>query len=351
MGKKSLSELADEQLEGASQEAFESKDSSGMYETFIKKDTTSVKMWKCENAEHTINIIPFKIGENFPNQHPYENRKPGEMTYYLDVWSHRNIGVNETTVLCLSKNWGKPCPMCEEVKRLRAEGGEENMAAAKLLQAKRRTVYNIIVMDSDEEERKGIQVWEVAHFFMQKHLAARAKNKKTGKFIKFASATKGKEVEFERVKNGENVEFLNHNFQERDGYIIEESTLEQAICLDEILTIFDYDTLHRMFWGEVKKDADEPDMSDPTDEEEDIPMDPGNEEEDVPKRERPSRAKVEDKVEDKVNKCPGKGVFGKDCDKLEHCPDCPETTWDECNIAKLEYVKNNPPTRGRARKA
>lgn len=43
----------------------------------------------------------------------------------VGLWKH--IGVDNTSVLCLEKMFGEPCPICERARELRASGaGSEN---------------------------------------------------------------------------------------------------------------------------------------------------------------------------------------------------------------------------------
>ena len=341
---KSLREKAKEQLQQRSKEAFDSKDSSGMYDNFFRKDLENVKMWKCENGEHAINILISEAGVNYPTQPPYQHIKEGDVVYFLDIWVHRNIGVNETTVVCPARNYGKDCPICEQVAELRKLGLEEDKETIKLLNPKRRTVYNMVCLDSSEEEAKGVQVWEVAHFFMQKHLAARSKKRKGGGYIHFADPEEGREVIFERAKNGDNVEFTNHDFAEREGYTIDDDTLDSAHCIDDMITIYDYDTLKTMFLGKKEEVVEDINVVDD-------PSDAKAEEvKDVEEESTPRRGRVQEKAKSD-NKCPKDHTFGRDADKTDDCNDCDEAIWTKCHAEQKNYEKANPVKTGRTRRS
>ena len=79
------------------------------------KDDADIVKWKCEKGQHIIDIIPYRAGENVPH------RAAGKMQYVLDLWIHTNVGVTEDRVVCLSRNYKKPCPICEHQAELRAE--------------------------------------------------------------------------------------------------------------------------------------------------------------------------------------------------------------------------------------
>jgi len=336
----SLREKAKKQMENRSREAYDSRESTGMYENIFNKGKGG-KFWKCVNGDHSINILIWAAGENYPTVSPYDKIKPGDIVYFLDIWVHKGVGPNEATVVCPAKNYNKPCPICEHVAELRREDADKDTINE--IKAKRRTVYNIEVLDSDEEQRKGVQIWDVAHFFMQQHLAGRAKSKKTGKFIHFADPDTGKEVYFERSGDKTSTSFSNHTFEERDGYVVSDDLLNKCKCLDDMLTIYDYETLKKMHWGE---DAEEG-------EEDDIPMDPGEEKEEKEEKEEEAttrRPRSKEKKEKKVdNECSQGMVFGVDADADPKCDDCPQEVWDACNKEKEKIKAEKKPT-GRRRR-
>jgi hypothetical protein len=81
----------------------------------------------------------------------------GDFDYVMDIWVHRRVGASNTSVVCPKKNYNHPCPICEEVQKLRNDGNEDY----KQMQASRRVYYNIIDMENRE---KGIMILSASHF-------------------------------------------------------------------------------------------------------------------------------------------------------------------------------------------
>lgn len=111
------------------------------------------------NATNVIDVLPFKI---VGDAHPLVKAKrvPGDGTEYDDIfmyWEHRFFNDNGDSVICLNKTYGKPCPICEERKRIAemsAQGWKDERV--KKLAPKSRVLMNVI----DWKDRaKGIQVF------------------------------------------------------------------------------------------------------------------------------------------------------------------------------------------------
>lgn len=217
-------------LSKATQRSYDTKDSFGGGVSYLKKDK-KVPLWNCNDGEHLLDVIPYVAGSNDPNV------KEGEPQYVLDVWVHKGVGALQQSFICPQKNFKSRCPICEKQLQMR-KSGEYSDEEIKELNAKRRTLYNVFVWDSKEEIRKGVQVWEVSHFFFEKHLAELSKRPKGGGFIIFSDPDNGKSISFKKKSKGQNMEFLGHRFEDRDeeGEITDDM-LESALCLDELIHI------------------------------------------------------------------------------------------------------------------
>lgn len=313
---KSLREKMREQMSRRVQESYDSRESSGRGELYFNRDKTQgVPFWKCEasSEEHVIDIIPYCVGDNDPKL------SKGEVNYLLDIWVHRGIGANESTYICPARNYNKPCPICDHIKELKRDG-EYDEELVKSLYPKRRTIYNILCYDSEKEERRGIQIWEVAHWFIERHIAPLARAPKSGGFIPFADATMGKSIAFTKQAK---TEFIGHKLVDRD-YEITDEILEQAYCLDELIDVLPYDELYKIYHGK----------SDTETFEEGVGTDKGQkQEESMPQRTLRNRGRRAQKESDASNtsqavECPGGGVFGQDTDVFDACATC--SVWDNC---------------------
>ena len=239
-----------ESLLRRTEQSHNSRDSYGGFKS-IFKEGLDVTFWDCREGTHLIDILPYQAGENDPYN------KPGDYTYVLDVWVHYGVGPNDDSYICLAKTYGKPCPICEHKRELQKQGDVDE-DEIKALNPKRRVIYAIICYDSEKEEDKGVQIWEVAHFFMERHLSELAKNPRTGGFILFADPTsEGKSIQFtKRGRGAGNVEFIGHKFVDRD-YDIPDEILDQVPCLDELIHIPTYEEVYEAFHCRKLDERDE----------------------------------------------------------------------------------------------
>ena len=317
--------------------------------SLFKPDLEGVRFWRPKEGDHIIDIIPYEAGDMDPIT------KEGEVTYSLEFYIHRKVGPNEDqVVLCLAETFAEKCPVCEHRKQLQKEGADEDIW--KPLFAKQRNLYNIVCLDSSKDEEKGVQVWEVAWFYMEKHLAKLAKGpmrrRKRGRSdiepnIAFADPDEGRSVCFTIETEGRDYpEFSGHQFDERD-YAIEDEILDEAQCLDELLKIPTYEEVEAIYYGEVD-DEESDDEDDSDDDEEEVDDDDDDEEEDTDtddddqeeeekkeknrstkKRGRKTSSKKSSKKKSKKGKCPAGGEFGADVNEFgEECDDC--DYWEDC---------------------
>ena len=257
-------------LSSATERSYDTKDSFGGGISYLKKDV-KVPTFMCADGDHTMDIIPYIAGENDPNA------AEGQPQYVLDIWIHRGVGALQQSYVCPMKNYKKRCPICEKQLAMRRSGefSDEEIAS---LSPKRRTMYNVVVWDSKDEIRKGVQIFEISHFFFEKHLAELSKRPKGGGFVVFSDPDEGKTIVFKKKSKGKgNMEFLGHRFEEREDQITDEM-LDAALCLDDLI--------HVPTVSELKKAVEEGFAT---------------EEEEKPKKKKPSYKEEEDEDEDDID--------------------------------------------------
>jgi len=315
-------------------ESHERRGDSGRFKTIFRDDVKDVTYFKCVAGEHLIDILPYIAGDNNPQA------SAGEPAYTLEAWVHYRVGVNEDAYICLARMFNKSCPICEEQKRLKDNGEDD---AAKQLNPKRRSIYNILCYDNDKEEAKGVQVWDASHHLMERLLTPLAKKPKGGGFVLFADPDDGKAISFERQGTGPtNTEYVGHKFVDRDYKITDES-LDEVQCLDELIHKPTYDEVKNAFWGSKEEEEESEEAGEVEEEEEE-----GEEKPVKPKlssrkatieAKRKQRKLEKEKKEKKEggSKCPGGGEFGVDLDTLDHCDDC--KLWDDCAKKSDELEK------------
>jgi len=308
-----------EDLQKRQQEAIQNKD-TGIFGSFFDKTKvpTGRPYWKCGEGKHTIDVIPFVCGKNMPKM---QNSEEGDIGWVVDLWIHRNVGVMNHPFPCPARNWGERCPICEELSLNRDKYTEEEYKEAK---PKRRAIYLVWSHDTPAEEAKGIQIWDVAHWFMEDKLSEMATNTpKGGGVIAYYDVDNGKNVIFTRRGNGAtNTQYLAHAFFDREVPEIPDWILDQVFPLDETIIHPTYKKLHSAFWqgkdGGIPEDSEEGDST-PTS---------YQKEEAATEEEAPFKETTEETETLAEGECPGGGTFGVDIEQLPQCGACPN--WDEC---------------------
>lgn len=303
--------------------SYEHRDDSGQFKS-IFMDGQGLKFWKCKSGEHLFDVIPYIAGPNDPNA------KEGELVYVLILWVHYSVGQNQDTYICLARNYRKPCPICEYREQLRSqEDYDEDLV--KELMPKKRSIYNVWVHDSDKEEQLGVQIFDVAHWYMEKHLSALAKipsrgGKMVDSWIPFPDPNEGFLVSFERKGEKKNSEFLAHKFTPRD-YIIPPELLEKAPSIDAFVIIPTYDEIAKAFYGETAQEEELPE-EETQEEERPAPI--------LKKTMKPTPKQEEDEMV-----CPAGGEFGVQCMTLDACEGC--EIWNECSAKADELAAEQAP--------
>jgi len=326
MARKKLSrEERKEQLKKRMDESAARKGDSGKYRSIFKSDLEDVDFWKATPGDHIIDIIPYYAGATDPIA------KEGEWAYVLDLWVHRAVGAGENNFVCPKRNFKERCPVCEhQAQMIHQDDFDEDLLNS--LEPKRRVVYNIVCYDSNEEEDKGVQVWETAHWFMEDKLIPISQDRHGNKIF-FPDEEEGKSIAFTIEKSsfkdkgtGErrpSYKYVGHRFENRD-YSIDEGALNAAYTLDEIIHIPSREELHEEFWGEPFKEGETP--SSP----------PAKQAEETEKETRPPRRprRNEDKKEEPAtsasSECPDGHEFGKSIDGQDSCNTC--DIYDDCAV-------------------
>ena len=251
------------------------KESGGRYPTIFIRDKIpeGIEFYKCKEGEHLADIIPFEAGPDMPLD---ESNNPvteeGDLDYVLDLWVHQNLGKLQNPYVCPYENFGKPCPACEFIKGNRLEKDDWSK-----LRAKHRVIYQIWDHQTREGEKKGIQIFEAAYFFMEEKIDEIAKLPKGGGYISFSDPDSGKTLAWKRKGSGkDNTQYLGHKFIDRDAPI-PDKILNKTFALDSIIKMHpSYEDIEKDFNHTLAKlglltgsedvpfDDDEPDQNAPT---------------------------------------------------------------------------------------
>lgn len=289
----------------------------------------------------TIDIIPFVVkNSNYPVKDMI-----GFPDYVLDIWVHRFVGASKGQFLCLSRTFGKPCPICEEIDNLMKDK-MANEELIKSLQPKRRCFYNVIDLEVPEKEQK-VQIFEEAHWLFEKHLLLAATTRGGG-YIPFQDIEVGKSIEFFAVENkspkGKSFNYERINLKDRPPY--SESIYNQAFPLDEMLVIPTYEEVRNAFYSveeEIEREVSTPAepvvtsrsvaglRGDSTQNHFSPPPPPLPSERPL----RPMRT-----VTPEAKTCPFNHKFGEDNGAFQDCQKCDADVYDPCREAYEGLMKN-----------
>jgi len=280
-----------EQLENRHREEQERKPRK-RFGSIFKDLPEGLEFWKCEEARHEVDVVPFLAGPDHPEV------PEGEMTYVLPLIVHQNIGPTNENFVCPTDNFNKPCPICEYIIKNRPIPTEE----FKEIAGKDRTVYFVWCHDTPREEREGVKVWELADFFFGKPLKEMSKGTaRGGEAVLWSDWKKGgKSIAFTKEGTGQgNIRYLGHRFVDRKEDLpdeIMEQTIGSDLSLDSLINMHPtYEEINEAFYGSDRETT--PDK-------------------------KPATGKD----------CPQGLTMGKDFKTVDECFDC--ALWDDCQDMK-----------------
>ena len=327
-------------------------------------------------ASIKLDFMPYEVTDP---KHPDRDEKagvavPGSLWWKRPFSTHRNVGSEKTSVVCLS-SVGKKCPICEyRAKQIKAGADKEDTDAIK---ASKRDLFVVIPLNSKKHEATP-HIFDISFYNFSAMLTDELEENEEHEIfpdleigetvkVRFASKTIGTGQPFAQASR---IDFL----EREETY--EESILEDIPNLDEVLQILSYDELHAKFFemegeedgGAISEEEEEEDEKpvrkkktlrkpkDDSEEEEEEEEDekpvrrkrpvrkeeedekpirkhkvrdnePEEEEEEDEKPARSSKKRIPEKSTGK-KKCPHGHKFGVDFDEYDECEDC--GSFDEC---------------------
>jgi hypothetical protein len=113
-----------------------------------------------------IDILPFIAGKG----NPFANE--GEPYFERTFYTHRSVGVNKDSYICLAKTFKKKCPVCEHISSLRAQLAKDSSDSQleqliKDLAPKERQLWAVRDHAAPDEP---FVLWEVSNFLFGKKL-------------------------------------------------------------------------------------------------------------------------------------------------------------------------------------
>jgi hypothetical protein len=190
-----------------------------------------------------LDVVPYEVKSA---AHP-DRVEPQTLWYKYPFAVHYGIGVGNESVAC-PISVGKRCPLCERKAKL-SKNWDENKEAVKALTPQKWVAYNII----DPDDSDGIRVFvfsrgKFAEFLEGELLEGDEENLN---FYDVTSDGRTLKVRFSE-DNFEGRKFLKAtriDFLPRPA-MDEDVILSKVVCLDEILVIYDYEKIERLFSGD-----------------------------------------------------------------------------------------------------
>jgi hypothetical protein len=228
-------------LQNDYEESYNTKDDRGFalgsfFDLELVKDL-GVEIWRPDIGDHIIDVIPFYAGKNHPV------KEEGQLTYKVDFWGHQRIGPMNDFFVCKANTWKLPDPICTWMKQNYIEDKKQYNA----IKPSRRCGYLVWVHDNDEQEQKGIQIFEVSHFFFEKKVAEISKQPRGGGFIDWTHYDTGRHVYWGIAKTGsyedaggtkrDSIEYSGFQLIPRETPKIPDHILEQSFALDELINM------------------------------------------------------------------------------------------------------------------
>lgn len=195
-----------------------------------------------------LRIVPYEVTVDTNPEMP-----AGELWYQRTVWVHYSVGVEEKTITCPLKTFGKPCPICEERAKLLKDPDIEEEVTKDML-PKERECFNVLEDGGDEpklltcsyhvfgkkleeEIREGDEAWgDFAMLEGGYELSVRWGEKKLGKNT-FLEATR---IDFH---------------QDED---LPEEMLDEVYDLDAIIAQMSYDQISDIFFQGTSEEEEKP---------------------------------------------------------------------------------------------
>lgn len=214
------------------------------------KVPSGVDFYKVEEGKKPLVIVPYEAGEGNPE------RKKGELTPARHYFSHRDASPSGGPVICAKETFGEKCAICEYRRKLEQES-KVDKDTIKALIPSARALFNVI--DPTEKEPK-VHVLDISNHCFFKTLKEEILGKKDDDLVETWWQPDGGVtliVKWRKNKTGdfEFVEAKDISFEKRSK--LRSGVLKQAVCLDELLEVPDYDEIKKNFGSDKSSSSDD----------------------------------------------------------------------------------------------
>lgn len=176
----------------------------------------------------------------------------------FEIHVHYNVGPERASVLCLSKMYGKKCPICEAQAAARKAGDEE---LAKELGARMQVVSWVMNM---KDTSAGPQIYSMS-FRMDSDFIKLTRDRESGEIYQIDNPEEGYNVSYQREGTTQTTTKYSGFQLARKASSIQEDWLEYVVAhpIPVALVNRDYDEVKALFEGNDKKSDDAAETSNP----------------------------------------------------------------------------------------
>lgn len=167
-----------------------------------------------------------------------------------EIWKHVNVGADGNTYLCLDQMFGKTCPVCEHIRKLKRENPNDD--AIKELAVQRRFLLFVVDTTSVETEKEGPKWFDCPPTIYQQ-ICSLSIDKRTGKRIDPTDPEDGRDIEFTRF-DGKRTSYGSFELKRTDP--IPKSWYEDLPSFDDILLIPDAEEVAKAVFGVLEDKSD-----------------------------------------------------------------------------------------------
>ena len=148
-----------------------------------------------------------------------------------EIRKHSNVGADGNTFLCLQAMFGKKCPVCDYIKKLKSENADPDVIGE--LAAAKRYLLFVIDTTSSQTEEEGPKWFDCPPTIYQQ-ICSLSVDKRTGKKIDPTDPKEGRDIEFTRV-DAKRTSY--GNFVLKEAGEVPESWYKDLPSLDDILLV------------------------------------------------------------------------------------------------------------------
>jgi len=202
-----------------------------------------------------LDIMPYVVtDENHPDRYDDEGiAMPGTLWYRRPFSIHRQIGVDNNTVVCPRSIGRSRCPICEYRERKLKEGANWDDDDIQQIKPSDRNLYVVIPINSGEYDEVP-HVWDMSQYLFQELLNEELEEKP--EMGVFPDLEEGKTLKIRFAEgtafNTSFAEASRIDFHDRDA-VYDETIMEDIPNLDEVLKVLSPEQLETKFF-EISED-------------------------------------------------------------------------------------------------